>query len=148
MNSRSILRSPADLSLYSCDFGGLDELDDSEIDFENIKFQKQILKGILKNSFILSIRGLKEIKIKTLDVSSLFSLLIEENRMLRCELENQKNDIKETRHQLEEANKIVENLKKEFEESKTSMEQANIANLEKMKTINNDQEEEISKVKK
>ena len=69
MNSRSILRSPADLSLYSCDFGGLDELDDSEIDFENIKFQKQILKGILKNSFILSIRGQKEIKIKTLDVA-------------------------------------------------------------------------------
>ena len=45
MNSRSIFRSPADLSLYSCDFGGLDELDDSEIDYENIKFQKQILKG-------------------------------------------------------------------------------------------------------
>ena len=62
MNSRSILRSPADLSLYSCDFGGLDELDDSEIDFENIKFQKQILKGILKNSFILCIRGLKRNK--------------------------------------------------------------------------------------
>ena len=75
-------------------------------------------------------------------------MLIEENRMLRCELENQKNDIKETRHQLEEANKIVENLKKEFEESKASLEQANIASLEKMKTINNDQEEEISKVKK
>ena len=68
--------------------------------------------------------------------------------MLRCELENQKNDIKETRHQLEEANKIVENLKKEFEESKASLEQANIASLEKMETINNDQEEEISKVKK
>ena len=66
--------------------------------------------------------------------------------MLRCELENQKNDIKETRHQLEEANKIVEDLKKEFEESKASMEQANISNLEKMKTINADQEEEISKV--
>ena len=53
MNSRSILRSPADLSLYSCDFGGLDELDDSEIDFENIKFQKQILKGILKTVLFL-----------------------------------------------------------------------------------------------
>ena len=66
--------------------------------------------------------------------------------MLRCELENQKNDIKETRHQLEEANKIVENLKTEFEQSKSSMEQANIEELEKMKTINADQEEEISKV--
>ena len=66
--------------------------------------------------------------------------------MLRCELENQKNDIKETRHQLEEANRIVENLKTEFEQSKSSMEQANIEELEKMKTINADQEEEISKV--
>ena len=74
------------------------------------------------------------------------SFLIEENRMLRCELENQKNDIKETRHQLEEANRIVENLKKEFEESKASMEQANNVNLEKMKIINSDQEEEILKV--
>lgn len=53
MNSRSILRSPADLSLYSCDFGGLDELDDSEMDFENIKFQKQILKGTLNTILFL-----------------------------------------------------------------------------------------------
>ena len=66
--------------------------------------------------------------------------------MLRCELENQKNDIKETRHQLEEANRIVENLKTESEQSKASMEQANNEKLEKMKTINADQEEEISKV--
>ena len=45
MNIRSSFRSSSDLSLHSSNFGSLDELDESEIDYENMKFQKQILKG-------------------------------------------------------------------------------------------------------
>ena len=66
--------------------------------------------------------------------------------MLRCELENQKNDIKETRNQLEEANNVVSSLKTEFELTKESMECAKNEELEKLKTANSNQEEEISKV--
>ena len=66
--------------------------------------------------------------------------------MLRCELENQKNDIKETRQQLEEANNVVSSLKTEFELTKKSMECAKNEELEKLKIANSNQEEEISKV--
>ena len=66
--------------------------------------------------------------------------------MLRCELENQKNDIKETRQQLEEANNVVSSLKTDFELTKESMECAKNEELEKLKNINSDQEEEIAKV--
>ena len=72
--------------------------------------------------------------------------MVEENRMLKCELENQKNDIKETRHQLEEANNIVDSLKTEFELTKASVEFAKNEELDKLRKVNSDQEEEISKV--
>ena len=66
--------------------------------------------------------------------------------MLRCELENQKNDIKETRQQLEEANNVVSNLRTEFELTKESMERGKNEELEKLNNIISDQKEEISKV--
>ena len=66
--------------------------------------------------------------------------------MLRCELENQKNDIKETRQQLEEANNVVSSLKTEFELTKESMERGKNEELEKLNNIISDQKEEISKV--
>ena len=66
--------------------------------------------------------------------------------MLRCEMENQKNDKKESRHQLDEANKKIDTLQQEVEQSKIDFAQVKNEELERLKEINSCQQNEILKV--
>ena len=66
--------------------------------------------------------------------------------MLRCELENQKNDLNETKQLLEEANKKIEALKLETDKSNTALEQLKDDEVERLKEINFCQREEIIQV--
>jgi hypothetical protein len=66
--------------------------------------------------------------------------------MLRCEMENQKNDKKENRHQLDEANKKIDTLQQELKQSKIEFAQLKDEELERLKEIDSSQKNEISKV--
>ena len=66
--------------------------------------------------------------------------------MLRCELENQKNDLKETNQQLDEAIKKADGLKYETEQFKITVTQTKNEELETLQAVNSCQEEQILKV--
>ena len=66
--------------------------------------------------------------------------------MLRCELENQKNDRKEDMHQLDEANKKIGVITQELEQTKKDLAQLKDEELERLENTNFCQEKEILKV--
>ena len=66
--------------------------------------------------------------------------------MLRCEMENQKNDKKETTHQLDEASKRIDTLQQELKQSKIDFAQLKDEELERLKEVNSEQQNEILKV--
>lgn len=66
--------------------------------------------------------------------------------MLRYELENQKNDLKESNQQLDEAIKKADGLNHEMEQLKIIVARTKNEELETLQTINSCQEEQILKV--
>ena len=71
---------------------------------------------------------------------------LEENRALKCEIENYKNDLQESRHNLEVANEMLESYTNTTEKAKASSEQLINEELQRLKDINSSQKEEISAV--
>ena len=71
---------------------------------------------------------------------------LEENRALKCEIENYKNDLQESRHNLEVANEMLESYTNTTEKAKASSEQLINEELQRLKDINSSQKEEISRV--
>ena len=81
-----------------------------------------------------------------LETFQFFVLQLEENRALKCEIENYKNDLQESRHNLEAANEKLESYTNSTEKEKVSSEQLMNEELQRLKDINSSQKEEISTV--
>ena len=81
-----------------------------------------------------------------LETFQFFVLQLEENRALKCEIENYKNDLQESRHNLEAANEKLESYTNSTEKEKASSEQLMNEELQRLKDINSSQKEEISTV--
>ena len=76
----------------------------------------------------------------------MFVFQLEENRALKCEIENFKNDLQESRHNLEVANEKLDSYTNCTEKAKASSEQLMNEELQRLKDINSSQKEEISTV--
>ena len=81
-----------------------------------------------------------------LETFQFFVLQLEENRALKCEIENFKNDLQESRHNLEVANEKLDSYTNCTEKAKASSEQLMNEELQRLKDINCSQKEEISTV--
>ena len=81
-----------------------------------------------------------------LETFQFFVLQLEENRALKCEIENYKNDLQESRHNLEVANEKLDSYTNSTEKEKASSEQLMNEELQRLKDINSSQKEEISTV--
>ena len=81
-----------------------------------------------------------------LEIFQLFVFQLEENRVLKCEIENYKNDLQESHHNLEVANEKLDSYTNNTEKEKASSEQLMSEELQRLKDINSSQKVEISTV--